>query len=365
MIVATTFALALGQKISLKERMILAESINRDDLQGVVSLTRKILIGTFVIEGTGAALLSIRFIPKFGVAKGIYFGIFHSISAFCNAGFDIMGGYSGKFSNLGAFAEDPLVSIVIMSLIVIGGLGFAVLSDIISRRGSSPAKLRLHTKLVLVTTGALLLFGFLFFFFAEYNNPKTLGSLSCGGKILAAMFMSVTPRTAGFNTINLASMRVSSIFVTIFLMFVGASPGSTAGGIKTTTFATILLTVASVFKGREDVEAFQKKLPRSLIKKAFVVAFIGLMQICIVTTVLVSADHVDLMSALYETTSAFGTVGLTLGITSKLSAISHIALIITMYFGRVGILSIILAISNRSERGQAKFSFPEEKIAIG
>ena len=241
MIVATTFALALGQKISLKERMILAESINRDDLQGVVSLTRKILIGTFVIEGTGAALLSIRFIPKFGVAKGIYFGIFHSISAFCNAGFDIMGGYSGKFSNLGAFAEDPLVSIVIMSLIVIGGLGFAVLSDIISRRGSSPAKLRLHTKLVLVTTGALLLFGFLFFFFAEYNNPKTLGSLSCGGKILAAMFMSVTPRTAGFNTINLASMRVSSIFVTIFLMFVGASPGSTAGGIKTTTFATILL----------------------------------------------------------------------------------------------------------------------------
>ncbi len=362
MIVGTTFSLAIKRKISLKERLVLAESINQYDIEGIVALTRKILLGTFLVEGTGAALLSIRFVPKLGWVEGIYYGIFHSVSAFCNAGFDLMG-RDKPFCSLTAYAEDPLVSIVIMALIVCGGLGFAVYSDIAKTK--APSRFHLHTKIVLTTTAALLLFGFVFFYIAEFNNPKTLGNLTPGGKVLSAAFMSVTPRTAGFNTVDLSGMRTSSCFLTTILMFIGGSPGSTAGGIKTTTFAVLLLSIVAVIRNRDDTEAFQRRISRSALKKAFVVAIIGIIWVCIVTCILISADNVTLKEALFETASAFGTVGLTLGITPKLSVISHIALIVSMYFGRVGILSIIMAISNGSTRAPQPFSFPEEKIAIG
>ena len=362
MIAATSLSLVLGRRISLQERLVLAESINKDDLQGVVSLTRKIILGTFLIEGVGTVLLSIRFVPLLGWADGIFAGIFHSVSAFCNAGFDIFGRF-GKFCNLSPFAEDPLVSLVIMGLIVTGGLGFAVLNDVFNFKPFS--RLRLHTKIVLVTTAVLLFGGFLGFYFVEFNNPGTLGHLSPGGKVLAAMFMSVTPRTAGFNTVDTGAMHSSSIFLTIFLMFVGGSPGSTAGGIKTTTLAVMVMTAISVARGKENTEVFQRKLPASILKKAFVLAFIGLSEISIVTMVLVMTDRVNLTQALFETVSAFGTVGLTLGITPQLGPVSRMALIITMYFGRVGLLSIIAAFSRRPERKKPVFSYPEEKIAIG
>lgn len=362
MLVATTVSLALGRKISLKERLVLAESINQYDLQGIVALTRKIICGTFLVEATGAVLLSIRFVPKLGVAEGIYYGIFHSVSAFCNAGFDLLGRY-GKFGSLTMYVEDPLVNLVIMGLIVTGGLGFAVWNDVLNQH--SPTHYHLHTKVVLVTTGALLVGGALFFYFTEYNNPATLGRLSPGGKVLAAMFMSVTPRTAGFNTVDQAGMRTSSALMTSVLMFIGGSPGSTAGGIKTTTFAAILLNILSIIKGRQDTEAFHKKIPASVMKKAFSLATIGVLWVTIVTLILTFSNKVSLMQALFETCSAFGTVGLTLGITPGLSTVSRIALIVSMYFGRVGILSIMLALSNHSDRDQPAFSFPEEKIAIG
>lgn len=362
MMVGTTFSLALRRKITLKERLVLAESINQYDIEGIVALTRKILLGTFLVEGTGAVLLSIRFVPKLGWVEGIYYGIFHSVSAFCNAGFDLMG-RDKPFCSLTAYAEDPLVSIVIMALIVCGGLGFAVYSDIAKTK--TPSRFHLHTKIVLTTTAALLLFGFVFFYIAEFNNPKTLGDLTPGGKVLSAAFMSVTPRTAGFNTVDLSGMRTSSCFLTTILMFIGGSPGSTAGGIKTTTFAVLLLSIVAVMRNRDDTEAFQRRISRSALKKAFVIAIIGIIWVCIVTCILISADNVTLKEALFETASAFGTVGLTLGITPKLSVISHIALIVSMYFGRVGILSIIMAISNGSTRAPQPFSFPEEKIAIG
>lgn len=362
MIAATSLALVLGRRISLQERLVLAESINKDDLQGVVKLTQKIILGTFLIEGVGAALLSIRFVPIMGWADGIFSGIFHAVSAFCNAGFDILGRF-GPFCNLSPFAEDPLVNLVIMGLIVTGGLGFAVLNDVFSFKPFS--RLRLHTKVVLVTTAVLLFGGFLCFYFAEYDNPGTLGHLSPGGKVLAAMFMSVTPRTAGFNTIDTSAMHSSSVFLTIFLMFVGGSPGSTAGGIKTTTLAVMVMTSVCVARGKEDTEIFQRKLPAAVLKKAFVLTFIGLSEVCLVTMILVFADRVKLAQALFETVSAFGTVGLTLGITPHLSAVSRVALIITMYFGRVGLLSIIAAFSRKPQRNQAVFSYPEEKIAIG
>lgn len=362
MIMATMFSLAFRRKISLKERLVLAESLNQYNLQGIVELARKILRGTLAIEAVGALFLSCRFVPLLGYADGIYYSIFHAVSAFCNAGFDIMGRY-GSFSNLTTFVDDPVVNIVIMSLIVIGGLGFVVLSDIADLRHGG--KLHLHSKLVLVMTGSLLLFGFFFFLAAEYNNPGTLGPLKSSSKVLAAMFMSVTPRTAGFNTINLAGMKTSSICVTIFLMFIGGSPGSTAGGIKTTTFGIMLLTVISVSKGRDDTEIFHKRLPRSVVRKAFILSFINISVVSVMTIILIIADNVKLVQALYEVCSAFGTVGLTLGITPKLSSISRIALILSMYFGRVGTLTIILALSNRSSKDQLEYRYPEEKIMVG
>lgn len=362
MIVATIFSLILGRKISFQERLVLAESINKDDVEGVVNLTRKIILGTFLIEGTGAALLSIRFIPMMGIVRGIYYGIFHAISAFCNAGFDIMGRF-GKFCNFAPFVEDPLVNLVVMVLIIMGGLGFTVQNDIFSTKSFS--RLHLHTKIVVITTASLLIGGFLFFYIVEYNNPQTLGPLSPGGKILAAMFMSVTPRTAGFNTISQSGMRTASAFFTIFLMFIGGSPGSTAGGIKTTTIAVMVMTAFAVARGHSETDAFQKRIPQSILKKAFVLAFIGFSWLCTVTMVLVLADNVTVIQALFESASAFGTVGLTLGITPTLSTTSRIALIVSMYFGRVGMLSIIAALSHRPERNQPVFSYPEEKIAIG
>lgn len=363
MIMATMFSLVLRRKISLKERLILVESLNQYSLQGIVHLTKKIIFGTFLIEAAGAAVLSLRFIPKFGVADGIYYGIFHSISAFCNAGFDLMGRF-GPFSSLTAFVADPVVNIVIMSLIAIGGLGFAVISDILgmSRRKN---RLHLHTKLVLVMTGSLLFFGFIFYYFAEWNNPRTLGFLSPSAKVLAAMFMSITPRTAGFNTINLGGLKTLPILVTIFLMFIGGSPGSTAGGIKTTTFGVMLCTIISEIKGREDTELFHKRISRSTVKKAFLLAFVGTLVVGIMTALLVIDDNISLKEALFEVCSAFGTVGLTLGITPKLAPMSKMGLILTMYLGRVGIFTIILALANRSSQNQVEYRYPEGKVIVG
>ncbi|MDD4570229.1 MAG: potassium transporter TrkG, partial [Tepidanaerobacteraceae bacterium] len=290
MTMATLVFLLLGKKITLRERLVMQEALNQLTLSGLVKLTRHILFTTFIFEGIGAFLLSIRFIKIYGFGKGLYYGIFHAISAFNNAGFDLIGG----FRSLTPFTEDPLINIVIMSLVVFGGLGFSVLYDILTKRDFK--RLSLHSKVVISMTGMLLLIGFIVFFFMEYSNPKTLASLSPFGKVIAAAFHSVTPRTAGFNTLNLSDLTLPSKYFTILLMFIGASSGSTGGGIKTTTFASIAMMVYTVLASKDDVEIYQRRIPKDNIFKAAVIAVISLILVFTSSFLLTITEQADFLS---------------------------------------------------------------------
>lgn len=357
MTMATLVFLLLGKRITLKERLVMQEALNQLTLSGVVKLTRRILLITFVFEGIGAALLSIRFTQFYGLGRGLYYGLFHAVSAFNNAGFDLMGG----FRNLTPFVEDPLINIVIMSLIIFGGLGFSVIHDILSTKDFR--RLSLHSKIVITMTGMLLVSGFIIFYLLEYSNPKTLGLLSPLGKILAAAFQSVTPRTAGFNTLNLSDLTMPSKYLTIFLMFIGASPASTGGGIKTSTFAAIIMMIYTVLASKEDVEIYQRRIPADNVFKAAVIAVISLLLVFTGSFLLTVTEQADFLSILFETTSAFGTVGLTLGITTELTDFGKIVIMLTMFAGRVGPLTLALALGSKVNK--ASIRFPEERILVG
>lgn len=359
---ATLLSLIIGKKITLKERLVIRESLNSTSLQGIVKLARYILMFTFSVEILGAILLSFEFVPKFGLSKGIYYSMFHAISAFCNAGFDLMGGYS----SLTAYSGNALVILTLSALIIIGGLGFYAWNDIFNYRHTK--RLTLQTKLVIAMSIGLLLFGFIMFLIFEVSNPETLKPMSIKGKLLSAFFASVSPRTAGFNSIDLTSMTIASTFLTILLMFVGGSPGSTAGGIKTSTAGVLFMTILSVINGREDTELFKRKINKETIYKALAVVVIALALI-FTTTILLSiterASGAPFEHYLFEATSAFGTVGVTLGLTQKLTAIGKVIVALTMYAGRVGPLTLVVAISIRkSKRGRA-IKYPEDKILVG
>lgn len=359
---ATLISLLLGKRITLKERLIMQESLNSTSLQGLVKLVRYILVFTFSIEMIGAIILSTQFIPEFGVAKGIYYSIFHAISAFCNAGFDLM----GNFSSLVNYSDNAVVILTISNLIIIGGLGFYVWDEIYNYKKRK--KLSLHSKLVISMSLVLILIGAILFFLFEFSNPETLEPMSVKGKILSSFFASVSPRTAGFNSINLAAMGTASVLLTIILMFIGGSPGSTAGGIKTTTAGILFMTVISVIRGREDTELFKKRLNKELVYKAFALVVISLALVFAVTMILSiteKASGLPFEYYLFEATSAFGTVGLTLGLTTELSVIGKIIIALTMYAGRVGPLTLVLAITIKKRKKGNGIKYPEDKILVG
>lgn len=358
MTMATSLALIVGRKITLRSRLIMQEALNQFTIQGVVRLTRYIIITTFLIEGVGAFLLSMNFIPAYGTAQGIYYGIFHSISAFCNAGFDIIG--NGR--SLTPFVDHLSINVIIMGLIILGGLGFAVIMDLLRVRGYK--KLSLHSKIVLTMTVFLILFGFVMFLLMEFNNPNTLGDLSWKGKLTGAMFQSVTTRTAGFNTIGLDQMYDSSKFLTIVMMFIGGSPGSTAGGIKTTTIALIVLLVISVVKGRDDVEFSHRRIEKSNVNRALTVFGIGLSLGIVVPFLLsITEKGTDFITLFFEAISALGTVGLSLGYTSSLSSLGQVIIILTMFAGRVGALTIVFALAQNNNK--ALIRYPVSKVSVG
>lgn len=359
---ATLFSFILRRRISLKERLIVVESLNMYSLQGVIRLVRRVLLGTLVFEGIGALLLSLRFVRDFGIINGIYKGIFHAISAFCNAGFDIMGQYD-QYSSLTMYAEDITVNLVIVSLIIIGGLGFAVWDDLY--KAKSFKSLHLHSKLVLFITGILLLFGFVSFFLIEFNNAGTIGNLNVKDKTLASFFQSVTTRTAGFNTVNFSSMRDASIFIAILLMFVGGSPGSTAGGIKTTTMGVLLFTAMSVVKSRQDTEMFKRRISYLTVTRALTITLFGALIVSTATLILTTFENVSFIEALFESTSAFGTVGLSMGITPALGLIGKVTLTITMFIGRVGVLTMALALLSKSQDKFNSYRYREDKVMVG
>lgn len=357
---ATLFTIMLGRRVTLRERLLLQEALNENSVAGVVRLTKYIIAVTFTIEGIGALILAIRWSFDMHWKQAVYFGIFHSVSAFNNAGFDLF----GNFSSLTKYVGDPVVNITIIGLIILGGLGFVVISDVYSHR---QGKLTLHTKLVLKFTAGLILFGALAVFALEYTNPKTLAGLDPVAKILASLFQSVTPRTAGYNTLDIGSLRMTTLLIIITLMFIGASPGSTGGGIKTTSLASLVLYVVSLIKGKESVSYQERTIPKEAIQKAVVVIFLSCVFVLTITVILTITDSdKDFLKLLFETTSAFGTVGLTTGITPSLSSLGKTAIIFTMYCGRVGLLTLVLALAQkRATTKTSHIKYPDEKIMIG
>ncbi|AET66505.1 potassium uptake protein, TrkH family [Desulfosporosinus orientis DSM 765] len=354
---ATMFAILMGKKITFKERLLLQEALNQVSVEGVVRLAKSVFFISFMIELIGAVILSVRWSFDFGWSKAIYFGFFHSISAFNNAGFDIM----GNFSSLTGYVGDPIINLTIMVLIICGGLGFIVLADIKSNRKK---KFRLHTKIVLTVSGGLIVLGAVLIFVIEYSNPKTLGTLPLGTKVMAAFFQSVTARTAGFNTINLNDMYETSLLSMMVLMFIGASPGSTGGGIKTTTFVSIILSVLSTYRNESRIVLEGRTIPKDNIQKAWAITTTASLLIFFIVSILSLTERVDLMTVLFEVTSAFGTVGLSLGLTPALSVAGKAAIIITMFTGRVGPLTLAFVLAQK-RKNQGQIKYPEERILIG
>lgn len=359
MTMATLFFLILGKKITLKERLVMQEALNQFSLEGLVRLTKTILVFTLVIEGLAALILGLRFSIDMGFRTGMYMGVFHSISAFCNAGFDLMGSVGG--ASMTAYWNDPLVNFVIIGLFVFGGLGFTVLVDIYNRRPIK--KMALHSKFVLLITAILLVVGFLGVFILEYNNPETIGELSFIEKILPSLFTGATTRTAGFNSIDTGALNPATLFFMLVLMFVGASPASTGGGIKTTTFGVLLVSVAAMIKGKEEVNIFSRRLPMNIILKALAIIVIGLIVIGVATIILAQTEQQDFLQVVFEVVSAFGTVGLSTGITSELSVVGRGIIIVIMFMGRVGPLTMALAFGQRLR--PSKIRHPEEKVLVG
>ena len=348
-----------GKKIGLKQRWVMQESIAAPQVGGIVRMTGFILKTALAIEGVGAVLLAIRFCPQMGFFKGLWYAVFHSVSAFCNAGFDLMGEETA-YSSLTAYVGDPLVSLTIAGLIVVGGLGFITWQDIFQHHRHLRAY-RLQSKLILVTTAGLLLGGLLFFGLYEFQLPQWEG-LSAGEKVLAAAFQSATPRTAGFNTVDLTALSAPSQLLMILLMLTGGSPGSTAGGFKTTTLAVLLLSAFAVFRRRSNAHCFGRRLAEPALRNASAIFLLYLVLFLTGGTLICCLEGIPMMSALFEAASAIGTVGLSLGVTPELGTVSRIILIFLMYVGRVGGLTMIYAVTSG---GISYAQYPQEQVNVG
>lgn len=351
-------AVIMGKRIGLKERLLIQQSTNAITTQGVVRLSLRIFLIAFIFETLGAILLTLRWANELGIAKALYYGVFHSVSAFNNAGFSLWS------DSLSRYVGDPMVNIVISLLFIIGGIGFIVILDLWDKKRWK--ELSLHTKLVLLTSGFLCIAGFLVIFVIELFNPETFGTLSWNERIWAGYFQGVVPRTAGFNSIDIGAMLPASQFFMIFLMFIGASSGSTGGGIKTTTFAVLLLSVVSTIRGKRDVQLFHRRISQDIIFRSLAVMTISLgivVGAAFLLTITEYPHQRDFLSLLFETTSAFGTAGMSMGATPDLSPIGKYIIIGTMYIGRLGPLTIAFALSQKSV--EQKYRYPEDKLLIG
>lgn len=360
MTIITMFSIVLKRKIGLKERSLLQESVNTMYIGGIVRLIKKVVLGTFLIELLGAIFLSIRFIPKMGIKSGIFNSIFFSISAFCNAGFDLSGKY-GEYSSLITFYDDVIINITIMLLIIIGGIGFFVWDDIINHKFKY-YKYRLHTKIVLSATAILILIPSILFYFLEIDN--TIKDMSPINQMIASAFSAVTPRTAGFNTVDTAQLTPGSKFLTMILMFIGGSPGSTAGGIKTTTFIVIILSAWSSLRNTNDCNIYKRRLENDTLKKASTIVCVNsTLIICSILIITNSQPYLDLTDIVFEVLSAIDTVGMSTGITRELNEISKLVIITLMYCGRVGSVSFALLFTEN--KACSAIQCPVEKINIG
>lgn len=359
MTIATMFFMLLRRRVLLRGREILTESISVNQVGGIMRLAKKILIGTFLIEGVGALLLMIRLVPLYG-KQGVWMSVFHSVSAFCNGGFDLMGQHTGPYSSLTGFVDDWLVNMVIMALIVIGGVGFVVWDDMLTHKWKI-RRYHLHSKIVLFMTGILIFGGAILFLLIERN--ATGAGLSFGDQTLAALFDSVTARTAGFNTVDTAALSDAGKLLTIALMFIGGSPGSTAGGVKTTTIMVLMLYSFSYMRKNRGTSVFGRSLEEDALRKASAVFFTNLMLALGVTIVISAIQSLPMLDLMFETFSAIGTVGMSTGLTRELNDLSRVLIMFLMYCGRVGSLSFANALAGKRKTAPVRDAV--EKITIG
>ena len=351
----------MHRRISLKQRLVMAQSLGLEGPSGVVRMVRLVLRRTMILEGAGAVLLTVRFCFQMPFAKALWWGVFHAISAFCNAGFDIMGAVE-EGGSLVNYVSDPAVNLILMALIILGGLGFFVWDDILKHRRFR--ELAVHTRLVLVISAVLTLGGAVIFALLEWNNPATLGDMTVGEKVLAALFQSVTTRTAGFYTVPQGALTGASKAVTDVLMFIGGSSGSTAGGVKTVTMGVLLLSVLATARGRSRVTVFHRTIPARQISDAAAVVGMVLMTALVSGVILSASNGLDFMDCFYETVSAIATVGLSTGITAELNILSRLIVIVLMFFGRVGMMTISLGFL-LSDQAEERYRYAETKVLIG
>ncbi|MDW7675286.1 MAG: TrkH family potassium uptake protein [Bacillota bacterium] len=356
MTLTTVYALILGKNISFKDRLVLQSSLNQLSYAGIVRLTLIVIAVTFLMEAVAALILFLHWLPEMGAGQALYYGIFHAISGFANAGFDLFP------NSLHQFTGDIVVNATIITLFVMGGLGFTVLVDLYIKKGKFK-RLSLHSKLMLYLSAILGLTGIISVFILEYHNPATMAGFTMKERILASIFQGLTPRSAGFSTIDIGQMHPVSIMITKVLMFIGGGPGSNAGGIKLTTFGILLIVVYTMMRGREDFNVFSRRLPQHLVNKSLAISIIGIGAVFLISTILLFTEGAPFDVVVFEVISAFATVGLSAGLTPDLSPTGKIIITITMFIGRLGPLSLAFALSTRKRKSGIKYI--EEDVVIG
>ncbi|ALS23456.1 TrkH family potassium uptake protein [Paenibacillus sp. YK5] len=361
MTMAALIALVFKRKISLKERLVLQTAMNQGSMEGIVRLIRKVLLYSLTIEFAAAVIFSVRWSFEMEPGQAIYYGIFHAISFFNNAGFDLFGAIHKPFGSMSHLAYDWIVNLVAIILIVLGGIGFIVIADLLEYHKTR--KLSLHSKVVLSTTGALTVIGFVILLIFEFTNHKTFGALNGSGKLLASLLHSVTPRSAGVTTVDVSQMRQASQFFLIILMFIGASPGSAGGGIKTTTFAILVGALVAMVRGKEDIVMFRYRLGKDRILKAITLTMFAIFMVVFITMLLSTTEDHAFLVILFEVTSAFGTVGLSMGLTPQLTEFGKVVIALTMFTGRLGPMTLAYALGKKTDK--ELYRYPEGKITIG
>ncbi|MBR5859531.1 MAG: Trk family potassium uptake protein [Clostridia bacterium] len=364
MSLAMVFSTLLRRRVSPREQLLFTQSMNLDPYSNLASFAYRVTIFAFSAEAVGAVLLSFRFVSRFGWLKGICYGIFHSVSAVCNAGFDIMGAELGEFSSIAAFADDAYLNLVLIALILAGGTGFVVWDEL-WRFIRERKRISFYSKSVIAIGTALVLGGALVIAACEWNNPQTLGNGSVWSKLLRSLFQSVTLRTAGFAAIDQGALTEGTKLFSMLLMFIGGNSGSTAGGIKTSTLIIVLASTISIIRGRAETSLKRRRIENDTVRRAFALFVIGILVVMVSGFALSAIEGISLSGAYYEVFSAFGTVGITVGITPKLSIFGRILIISLMFFGRIGITSVMYAILVRTNREHVNISYPRLMLPVG
>lgn len=361
MTVATLIALVFRRRITFRERLILQETMSQNSTEGIIRLVRKVVLYAIVIESVGALLLFIRFAFEMPLGQAAYFGAFHSVSIFNNAGFDLFGAIQGRAGSLIHYVDDPFVNLIAMPMILLGGLGFIVIADLLDY--PRKRKLSLHSKVVLFMTAVLVVVGAVVIFIFEYTNPATLRSLDLSGKTFASLFQSITSRSAGMSTLDIGAMRQATQFFMVIMMFIGAAPGSAGGGIKVTTFAILIGAMISMIRGRQDIVFFRYRIAQDRVYKAITFSLLSFLLIVVSAMILSATENYSFLGILFETTSAYATAGISMGLTTHLTPFGQFMITLLMFIGRLGPVTLAFTLTPKVDN--EPFRYPEGKVTIG